>query len=80
MNKFIENHFTPPIQIQGDRMIGLTSLEVYISVSNILEENIIFELYTDNFQSDLSFNELKDEVAEVLGVSDFTPEELEHEI
>ena len=28
-------HFTPPVSIEGSRMIGLTSLEVYISVYNI---------------------------------------------
>ena len=31
--------FKPPIQIKGDWMIGLTDLEVYISIFNIREEN-----------------------------------------
>ena len=30
-------HFTPPFQIKGDWMIGLTSLEVYNSIFNITE-------------------------------------------
>ena len=32
-------HFKPPIQINGDWMIGLTDLEVYNSIFNITEEN-----------------------------------------
>ena len=31
--------FNPPIQINGNRMIGLTDLEVYNSIFNIKEEN-----------------------------------------
>ena len=38
-------HFKPPIQIQGDWMIGLTNLEVYNSIFNITEENKKFDLY-----------------------------------
>ena len=37
-------HFKPPISIQGSRMIGLTSLEVYNSIFNITEDNNKFEL------------------------------------
>ena len=33
MNKYIETfHFKPPIQVKEDWMLGLTDLEVYISV------------------------------------------------
>ena len=38
-------HFSPPIQIKGDWMIGLTSLEVYNSIFNITEENNKCKLY-----------------------------------
>ena len=38
-------HFNPPIQINGNWMIGLTDLEVYNSIFNITEENNKFELY-----------------------------------
>ena len=38
-------HFTPPVQIKGDGMIGLTDLEVYNSIFNITEGNNKFELY-----------------------------------
>ena len=37
-------HFTPPVQIKGDSMIGLTSLEVYNSIFNITKKNNKFEL------------------------------------
>ena len=49
--------FNSPIEIKGDRMIGLTSLEVYTSVSNRTEENNKFERYTDPFDKELSFTE-----------------------
>ena len=61
-------------------MIGLTSLELYNSTYNIIEENNKFELYTDNFESYFSFNEIKDKAAEMLGLSDITTEESQHEI
>ena len=31
-------HFTPPVQIKGDWIIGLTDLEVYNSIFNITEK------------------------------------------
>ena len=58
MNKSREIfHFTPPIQIKADCMIGLTSLEVYISIFNINHTSNKFELYTDTFD-EFSFAEL----------------------
>ena len=71
-------HFNPPIQIKGDWMIGLITLEVYNSVFNTTEENNKFELYTDSFD-EFSFEELKDEVEEILNISDITPYHLQHE-
>ena len=59
-------------------MIGLLSLEVFNSIFKIIEENIRFELYTDNFD-EFSFEELKDELEEVLNNSDITPSPLRHE-
>ena len=38
-------HFDPPIQIEGDRRLGLTDLEVDNSILNTTEENNEFELY-----------------------------------
>ena len=37
-------HFKPPISIEGSWMIGLTGLEVYISIFNITEEKNKFQL------------------------------------
>ena len=37
-------HFTPPVQIKRDWMIGLKDLEIYSSIFNITEEN-----YNANF-------------------------------
>ena len=80
MNKPRETfHFTPPIQIRGDWMIGLVDLEVYNSIFNITEENNKFELYIDNFDEFFSYTELKDEIAEILNISAITPYHLQHE-
>ena len=71
-------HFTLPVQIKGDWMIGLTSLEVYNSVYNIAEENNKVELYreTDKF----GFLELKDELEEILNISHISQEHFDQEI
>ena len=37
-------HFNPPIQINGNWMIGLTDLKVYNSIFNITEQNNKFEM------------------------------------
>ena len=71
-------HFNPPIQTKGDWMIGLVDLEVYNSIFNITNENNKFELYTDTFD-EFSFEEIKDELEEILHISNFTDEHLQHE-
>ena len=38
-------HFKPPVQIKGNWMIGLTTLEVYNSISYINTTNNKFEFY-----------------------------------
>ena len=38
-------HFKPPMPIEGSWMIGLTNLEINISIFNITEEKNKFELY-----------------------------------
>ena len=53
-------------------MIGLTSLEVYNSIFNITEENNKFELYSDVFE-EFFFTEIKDELEEILNISNITP-------
>ena len=71
-------HFNPPIHTKGDWMLGLIDLEVYNSIFNITEENNKFELYTDTFD-EFSFEELKDEVEEILNIPNITDEHLEDE-
>ena len=53
------------------------SLEVYISFFNIPEENNPIEIYTHTFE-EFSPDELKDEIEEVLSLSDITPHHLQH--
>ena len=57
-------------------MFGLTSLEVYSSLFSLTEENNKFELYTDTFD-EFSFTERKDELEEILDVTDISPRNLE---
>ena len=70
-------HFNPPIQIKGSCMIGLINLEVNISVFNIAGENNKFDFYTDKID-EFSSEELKDELNEILIISDITPYQLQH--
>ena len=65
-------YFNPPVEVKEDWMIGLVNLEVYSSIFKITEENNKVELYTADFESDFSFNELKDKVAKMLGFSDLS--------
>ena len=71
-------HSNPPIPIEGSWMIGLKDLGVYNSLFEITEENNEFELYTDTCDH-FSFEELKDELEEILSISDLTPFHLQHE-
>ena len=72
-------HFNPPIQTEGDWMLGLINLEVYNSIFNITKENNKFELYTDTFD-EFSFEELKDEIEEILNIPEITDDVLEDDI
>ena len=76
MNKSRETfHFSQPIQIQGNWMIGLTDLEVYNSIFNITEEKNKFEIYRDT-PTKFQFLDLKDELEENLGIPHITREHL----
>ena len=76
MNKSRETfHFSQPIQIQGNWMIGLTDLEVYNSIFNITEENNKFEIYRDT-PTKFQFLDLNDELEEILGTPNNTREHL----
>ena len=68
----------PPIQTKGDWMLGLTDLEVYNSIFNINTTNNKFELHTETFD-EFSFDELKDEVEEILNIPTITDDHLRDE-
>ena len=59
-------------------MLGLIDLEVYNSIFNINTTNNNFELYT-HFYDEFSFAELRDELEEVLEISDITDDDLQDE-
>ena len=73
-------HFKTPISSERSWILGLTSLVVYNSIFNLTEKNNKLELYTQHLDSEFPFNELKDKVAEALGLSDISIEEKENEI
>ena len=58
-------HFTTPMEIKEDWMLGLVDLEVYKSIFNITDENNKFELYRDT-SGKFGFVELKDELKRFL--------------
>ena len=75
MNKSRETfHFKPAIQVKEDWMLGLTDLEVHISIFNITEENIKFELYKlpDEKAGGISYTKVRDEIEKDLDISDIT--------
>ena len=83
MNKSREIfHFSPPIQIKGDWMIGLTDLEVYNSIFNITEENNKFELYKfpDEKAGGITYTKVSDEIERDLHISDITDADLQDDI
>ena len=72
-------HFTPPIQVEEDWMLGLTDLEVYNSFFSITEENNKFEIYRDS-SNKFGFLELKDELAEILNILHVLIKHLDDEV
>ena len=75
-------HFKPPIQINGDWMIGLTDLEVYNSIFNITEENNKLELYKfpNEKAGGISYSKVRDEIEKDLDIEDITAEDLQDDI
>ena len=72
--------FKPSVNlgIDSNWMIGKISLQIYNSIFKTTETNNKFEFYTDKFD-EFSFDELKDELEEILNISDITPYHLQHE-
>ena len=75
-------HFSQPIQIQGDWMIGLTDLEIYDSIFNITEENNKFKLYKfpDEKAGGITYEKVRDEIEKDLDIEDITAEDLQDDI
>ena len=74
--------FTPPLQVKGEWMIGLTDLEVYNSIFNITEENIKFGLckFPDEKAGAVSYEKVRDEIEKDLDISDITAADLQDDI
>ena len=68
-------HFSSPMEIKEDWMLGLVNLEVYNSIFNITEENNKFEIYRD-VSTKFQFLDLKDEIEEILNIPHITREHL----
>ena len=75
-------HFSPPIQVKGDWMIGFVDLEVYNSIFNITEENNKFELYKfpDEKAGGVTYEKLRDEIERDLDISDITATDLQDDV
>ena len=71
-------HFNPPIHTKGDWMLGLIDLEVYNSFFHITKENNKFERYVDTLD-EFSFEDLRDELEEILNIPNITDSHLEDE-
>ena len=74
--------FNPPIQTEGDWMIGLTGLEVYNSIFNVTEENNKFKVckFPDEKSGGVSYIKVRDEIEKDLDISDNTASDLEDDI
>ena len=75
-------HFRPPIQINGDWVLGLTDLEVYNSIFNITEEKNEFKLYKfpDEKAGGVTYEKVRGEIERDLDIEDITATDLQDEI
>ena len=73
-------HFNPPVEAREDWMIGITDLQEHNSIFDITKEKNEFELYRGPLYDEHPYTTLKEKVAEVLGLSDTSPEDLEQKI
>ena len=58
----------------------VTSQEVYNSIFIVAGENNKFELYTQPLDDEFSYIHLRDDIAEILDLSDISPKDLQHGI
>ena len=75
-------HFTPPVQIKGDWMIGLVDIEVYNSIFNINTLNNKLKLYKflDEKAGGVSYEKVRDEIEKDLDVTVITAADLQYDI
>ena len=75
-------HFTPPVQIKGDWMIGLTDLEVYNSIYNITEQKNILQLYKipDEIIGGITYEKVRDEIEKDLDISNIAAADLQDDL
>ena len=75
-------HFKPPIQTEGDWMLGLVDLEVYNSIFNITGKNNKFEIYKfpDEKAGGVTYEKVRDEIEKDLDIEDITAEDLQDDI
>ena len=69
-------------EVTEDSMIGLTSLEVYISLFSITKGNNNFKLhkYPDGKNVSVSYEEVRDEIQKDLEITDITATDLEDDM
>ena len=75
-------HFKPPIQINGNWMIGLTDLEVYNSIFNITKQNNKLKLYSfpNEKSGGVTYEKVRNEIERDLDISDITATDLQDDI
>ena len=75
-------HFKPPLQINGDWIIGLVDLEVYNSIFTITEENNKLEFYKfpDQKAGGVTYEKVRDDIEKDLDIEDITPADLQDDI
>ena len=71
---------TPNLGLYSTWTVGLTSLEFYNSIFILMEKNNKFDLCTNSSDDEFPIVELKDNVAEVLGLSRVSPKDLQLKI
>ena len=75
-------HLNTPIQIKGDWVVGLTSIEVYNCIFNITEEKSKFKLhkFPDEKTGGVWYEKVRDEIERDLDISDVRATDLQKDI
>ena len=75
-------HLNPPIQVEDDWMIELTSLEVYNFSFNVSKHSNKFKLYKypDTKSVSVSYEKIRDEIEKDLDISEFKTINLKDDI